>query len=163
MAITQIVAAADASTPADIAAISGRSIIDIDRAAVAGTTAHAFLTGPSVSLRQLPLMTLVAIPWFFYRKMFVIGTMALFGTLIVASLWPIAVTVLLPVQGIATRPAYRRYVRSRIAKADARQLTGDRRQAYLERSGGTSLAAACFATAVVVPIVAVLLLRRGIL
>lgn len=163
MAITQIIAAADAPSSADVAAISGDRSFDIDHAAVAGIATHVFLTGPSLSLRQLPLMTFVAIPWFFYRKMFVIGTLALLGTLMVASQWPIAATVLLPAQGLATRPAYRRFVRSRVAKADARALTGDRRQAYLERSGGTSLAAACFATAVVVPMLAVLILRRGIL
>ncbi len=160
MAITDTTTATPATIPAATDPTT-RSSSDTDHQAVIGAPDHRLLAGSWAGLRQLPAMTLIAVPWFFYRKMFLIGTAALFGTVLVASEWPVAVALLAPIHGLAARPAYRRFIRSRVAKADARSLTGSHRLDYLARAGGTSLAAACFATAIAVPLLAAIVLRNG--
>ena len=168
MAITETTTATTASFPAAAATYpdersSAGTATDTDHEAVIGAPDHALLAGPWGGLRHLPVMTVIAVPWFFYRKMFLAGAAALFGVLIVASHWPVAVALLAPINGLATRPTYRRFIRSRVAKADARNLTGSQRLEYLARAGGTSTAAACFATAIALPLFFALLLRHGVL
>ncbi len=154
------------ATPGVFSSTTGATtgpVVDTDHQAVIGAPGHDLLADSWAAIRQLPAMTLIAIPWFFYRKMFLVGTAVLFGTIVVASEWPLAMALLAPFHGLTTRPAYRRFIRSRVAKADARSLTGSQRLDYLARAGGTSVAAACFATAIVVPLLTAILMRNGII
>jgi hypothetical protein len=82
---------------------------------------------------------LLSFVWFFYRKMYLIGAIAI--------LVPVVLSLLLPGAGsagayaglaLAAKPMYVQSALGRIAKADALGLSGRERAEYLKRGGGVS-------------------------
>ena len=123
-----------------------------ERTTVIGPNAPALLAPARNEIRRWPYFAVCAIPWFFYRKMYVAGAAGLVTAIIFAVHLPLALLPFAATKAAVAQPLYRRFVRSRIAKADARALTGDARHDYLRRAGGTSVIAAAFAMSVILPL-----------
>lgn len=84
--------------------------------------------------------------WFFYRKMYVVGAIAILVPIVVALLFPgVALTGAYIGLSMAARPTYVQSALKRISKADALGLAGSERVEYLRRAGGVSLAAGILA------------------
>ena len=109
---------------------------------------------------------LVPVPWLFYRKMYLAAFSYVAAIIIMGLAAPgtagklaAAFSILIAVLG---KSLYVHHARRRIRRADARGLTGPARDAYLQRAGGASPAAAIFGTlftlsAIVLMVVSVVL------
>ncbi len=138
------------ATPASTAP-RGTPTVD-EQATVIGPNAAVYLGPAHVQPWRWPFLAVAAIPWFFYRKMYIAGAVSLLAGFMLAIHAPLALLAFALLKGIAAQPLYRRFVRSRIAKADARALAGTDRQDYLRRAGGTSPTAAIFAFSIILPL-----------
>jgi hypothetical protein len=81
-------------------------------------------------------------PWFFYRKMYIFGSLLIFLPALADYLFGFAGSAGLA--GALAVSANSQYVQSamkRLQKADALGLIGERRQEYLRRAGGVSIVA----------------------
>jgi hypothetical protein len=84
--------------------------------------------------------------WFFYRKMYIYGGMAIFTPIIMDYLLGSAgIGVMYLVFTMQANALYVDHALGRIAKADELDLTGLERTNYLQRAGGVSLPAGIFA------------------
>lgn len=83
--------------------------------------------------------------WFFYRKMYAAGAIALFLPMLLRYLLGGLSTGALVVFAMSAKTWYVHAALGRIAKADQMRLTGDERADYLRRAGGVSLTAGLFA------------------
>lgn len=125
-----------------------------EQAVVIGPNATSYLNALDNQSWRWAFLSLFAIPWFFYRKMYVSGAVSLTAGILLAAHIPLALIGLAFLKGIAAQALYRRFVRTRIAKADARALAGNARHDYLRRAGGPSITAAIFALSVILPLLA---------
>jgi hypothetical protein len=98
-------------------------------------------------------------PWFFYRRMYLAGSLIIFLPLLAAYLFGSAGNIGIGV--VLAVLANSQYVLSgmrRMLKADALGLAGEERQEYLRRAGGVSVVAGVLASILFVTMVAVAIL-----
>lgn len=85
-------------------------------------------------------------PWFFYRKMYVLGALLIFVPPLLGYLFGIGGNAGLGVGlAVSGKSLYVHLAMRRLTKADALGLVGEEREAYLRRAGGVSVTAGVLA------------------
>jgi hypothetical protein len=83
-----------------------------------------------------------AFPWFFYRKMYIFGSLLIFLPALAGYLFGLTGNAgLVGALSVSANSQYVQSAMKRLQKADELGLIGERRQEYLRRAGGVSIVA----------------------
>ncbi len=98
---------------------------------------------------------LVPVPWLFYRKLYIPGTLLVFALVALALLFPNFPGVALGVFfGLVAKSFYLDIGLGKLKKADANGREGPEREAYLKKAGGVSIPGAVLGSAIMASAIA---------
>jgi hypothetical protein len=111
------------------------------------------------------VVLLAALPWFFYRKLYVVGACVLLLPIILVVIFPdlsgVGTTGFGVALALTANTVYVYIARRRIKKLKALNLPPAERDQRISKAGGTSPAGAVFGTLIVVCLIAILLIDQA--